>query len=97
MSTSKDEAKKILEEEMGICPECHDHKPCGCENDFDLEPIKILLTGSINKLEGLLKNNCDDDLIEEDYPFECAVCGLRSNLEEKLSNNGRCFNCDSPL
>lgn len=96
MSTSMDEAKKILEEEMGICPECHDHKPCGC-NDFDLEPVKVLLTGSINKLEGLLKkNNCDDDL-EEDYPFECAVCGLRSNSEEKLSNNGRCFNCDSPL
>jgi predicted RNA-binding Zn-ribbon protein involved in translation (DUF1610 family) len=35
--------------------------------------------------------------LEEDFPYECAVCGLRSNKLEKISNNGRCFNCDSPL
>lgn len=98
MSTSMDEAKKILEEEMGICPKCHDHKPCGCE-DYDLEPVNDLLKTSIKKLEDLLPEKKDNDYCFDDeaFPFECAVCGLRSNSEEKLSNNGRCFNCDSPL
>ena len=31
MSTSMDEAKQILKEEMGFCLKCHDHTPCGCE------------------------------------------------------------------
>lgn len=33
MSTSIDEAKQILQDEMGFCPKCHDHTPCGCEID----------------------------------------------------------------
>ena len=92
---------KQMQKDMGICPTCKDHMPCGCEEveEFDLEPVNDLLKNSIKKLEALLpekKNNdyCFDD---EAFPFECAVCGLRSNSEEKLSNNGKCFNCDSPL
>jgi hypothetical protein len=30
-----DDAKGILQDEMGICPNCHDHTPCGCELDDD--------------------------------------------------------------
>ncbi len=33
MCTSLDDAKGILSDECGICPQCHDHKPCGCELD----------------------------------------------------------------
>jgi len=97
MSMTDNDAKGILEDEMGICPKCHDHKPCGCEvEEFDLEPVNDLLKNSIKKLEALLpENSCDD--LEKEFPYECAVCGLRSNSKEKLSNNGRCFNCDSPL
>jgi hypothetical protein len=35
MCTSLDDAKGILSDECGICPTCHDHKPCGCEPEDD--------------------------------------------------------------
>ena len=35
MCTSLDDAKGILSDECGICPNCHDHKPCGCEPEDD--------------------------------------------------------------
>ena len=42
-----------------------------------------------------MNEECNEN--ENDFPYECPVCGLRSNSKEKLINNGRCFNCDSPL
>jgi hypothetical protein len=85
MSTSLDEAKGILEDECGICPKCHDHKPCGC----------VMSMG--DHLRKHIHAKISDSLPEEDFPYECPVCGLRSNSKEKLINDGRCFNCDSPL
>lgn len=97
MSMTDFDAKQ-MEKDMNICPTCKDHMPCGCE-EFDLEPVNDLLKNSIKKLEDLLPEKSCDDLKkeEEEFPYECDVCGLRSNSKEKLSNNGRCFNCDSPL
>ena len=65
----------------------------------DLENVNELLLKSIEKLKHLLPTSqvIDHNNLEEDFPYECAVCGLRSNKLEKISNNGRCFNCDSPL
>lgn len=64
----------------------------------DQEEKKVLVVGNLDNVNELLlksieklKNN------KENFPYECAVCGLRSNSIEKISNNGRCFNCDSPL
>jgi hypothetical protein len=28
------EAEAIMLEEMGICPECRDHLPCGCNDEY---------------------------------------------------------------
>lgn len=44
-------------EEMGICPTCHDHMPCGCEpeeEEFDMSPVSNVLTNAINRLNNLI-------------------------------------------
>lgn len=44
--------------EMGICPNCHDHTPCGCEpvedDDFDMTPIQNTLGDAVTRLNNLL-------------------------------------------
>jgi len=68
----------------------------------NMENTNKLLLDSIKKLKDLnlpgamVVGRTPED-IEINFPYECAVCGLRSNKLEKISNNGRCFNCDSPL
>lgn len=45
-------------EEMGICPKCHDHTPCGCEpvedDELDFAPISNVLTNAITRLNNLV-------------------------------------------
>ena len=36
MSMTKNDMYDMMEE-MGICPKCHDHKPCGCDNEDELQ------------------------------------------------------------
>ena len=75
----------------------------------DSEEKKVLMVGNLDNVNELLLKSMEKlknlpgaqvvggDNEEENFPYECAVCGLRSNKLEKISNNGRCFNCDSPL
>lgn len=48
--------------DMGICPICKDHTPCGCE-----------------------------------WVEECESCGELNTEYEFYQNDGKCYNCNSPL
>jgi len=85
---SLDDCKGILQDEMGFCPKCKDHKPCGCEMDYDFTPIKKTLGDAMKKLHALLP----PEMVKV-----CEVCGMGSNATELLLNDGKCYNCNSVL
>jgi hypothetical protein len=86
---SLDDCKGILQDEMGICSKCRDHKPCGCEDeDYDFTPIKKTLGDAMKKLHALLP----PEMVKV-----CEVCGIGSTATEVLMNDSNCYNCNSPL
>lgn len=48
---SRNEMSIILEE-MGFCPKCHDHMPCGCNDPVRevVEETKMVIVNGFSKL-----------------------------------------------
>ena len=55
--------------------------------ELDLTPIQDVLGKAINDLNGLCK----------DLVAVCLQCGVGSNADELLLNDGCCWNCDTKL
>lgn len=48
-------------------------------------------------LREALEELSDEEEEFETDPMECPVCGMTNISIEREHNNGRCYNCDSPL
>lgn len=91
MSMTPFDAKQ-MEIDMGLCPVCHDHMPCGCNNGLD----DYLCEGQSDELDPAEYENLlafVSGEFDNSPRSECPKCGESITAFEITINHGKCPCC----